>query len=157
MKPACSMFWESQNIKYSETFLVLALMPVLLLRVDQMVYKAKEAAIWCSIKKEYVKVCCYCMVLLVLDILGTMHSCKMLLREVSMQITWLKMKMWPQVLHWIVMQLYWISKWCLPKIISWYNWSILDPCTEASYDVYTNWLNRTFNSLVYTSYVLSTV
>ena len=58
-------------------------MPALLLRVDQMAYKAKEAAIWCSIKKDYVDVCCCCMVLLVLDILGTMHFCKLLLVQRS--------------------------------------------------------------------------
>jgi len=54
-------------------------MLALLLRVDQMGYKSKEAAIWCSIKNDYVEVCCCCMVLLVLDILGTMHFCEMLL------------------------------------------------------------------------------
>ena len=58
-------------------------MPALLLRVDQMAYKAKEAAIWCSIQKNYVEVCCCCMVLLVLDILGMMNFCKMLLVQRS--------------------------------------------------------------------------
>ena len=58
-------------------------MLALLLRVDQMGYKSKEAAIWCSIKNDYVEVCCCCMVLLVLDILGTMHFCKLLLVQRS--------------------------------------------------------------------------
>ena len=44
-----------------------------------------------SMTNDYVEGCC-CMVLLILDLLETMHFCKMLLgREVSMQITRLKM------------------------------------------------------------------
>ena len=104
-------------------------MQALLLQADQMAYKSKVAAIWCCMTNDYVEGCCCmcCWSSIYWKQFTSVRRCWC--REVSIQITRLEMKMWLQVLHWIILRLYWIGKRCLPKMKLWYSWSILDRCT----------------------------